>query len=114
MKIVKFLAIALVSSFLVGSSVLASGVEKSSTEVKSAENSVRSLLVKALNEVNAESDTEVYVYFNVTKAGFELIDVNGVDTELASKVKSTLIAKNIAVPSVLSGKYLVKVKFATF
>jgi hypothetical protein len=114
MKVVKLLAIALVSSLLVSTSVMAVGAEKAVSEVKSAENSVRSQLLVALNDVNADSNSDVFVYFNVTKAGFELIDVNGLDGELAQKVKSTLTAKNIATPAILSGKYLVKIKFSNF
>jgi hypothetical protein len=114
MKVVKLLAIALVSSFVVGSSVMATSIEKSSREVKSAENTVRTQLVVALNDVNVDSNSDVYVYFNVSKAGFEVIDVNGLDADLASKVKSVLIAKSIVAPSILSGKYLIKIKFSNF
>jgi hypothetical protein len=114
MKIVKLLAIALVSSLLVGTSVMASGVEKTSREVRSAENTVRSQLVVALNKVNVEADSDVSIYFNVTNAGFELINVSGLDAELTQKVKNTLTAKNIVVPSVMSGNYVIKIKFSNY
>ena len=112
MKIVKFFSVALVSSFLVASSVFATSVEKSNADVKSAENTVREQLASALSSVTAETSSDVFVYFTVSsKAGFELIDVNGLDSELASKVKSTLKAKTFATPAILDGKYLIKVKF---
>ena len=112
MKIVKFFSVALVSSFLVASSVLANDIASSKTDVKSAENVVRDQLAGALSQVSTNSDSEVFVYFKVSsKDGFKLLDVKGADSELASEVKSTLASKSIAAPASLDGKYLVKVKF---
>jgi hypothetical protein len=113
MKVVKFFSIALVSSFIVASSVFAADSDKSNAEVKAAEKVVREQLASALSSVSAETETEsVYVYFTVSsKGGFELNGVAGANAELTNKVKETLSAKSIATPAILDGKYLIKVRF---
>ena len=94
------------------SSVFATNKVNSNADVKSAENTVREQLAGALSNVSADESSDVYVYFKVSsKTGFELIDVKGLDAELAGKVKSTLKSKNFVTPAILDGTYLVKVKF---
>ncbi|HEY4785227.1 MAG TPA: hypothetical protein VIH57_04230 [Bacteroidales bacterium] len=113
MKIVKFFSVALVSSLLLASSVLANDVVKK--EGRSDENAVRRQLAGVLSKVSTDSNSEVFVYFKLSsKDGFELIDVKGQDNDLASKVKSALSTGAIAAPASLDGKYLVKVKFTSY
>jgi hypothetical protein len=113
MKIFKFFAIALVSSLLVASSVKASNVEdKSNTEVKSAENALREQLANALSNVSIEDQDVVYLQFTVTPDnGIKIINVEGENKDLASKVKQALSAKPITVPTVLEGNYSITVRF---
>jgi len=109
-KVVKFLSYAFLGSFLVVSSAFASGDKANS--VKTSENSIREQLANALSKLSVEDASEVYVYFTVSsKSGFELENVAGLDSKLATDVKATLKAKSIAVPADLNGRFLIKVSF---
>lgn len=110
-KVIKFLSFAFIGSFLVVASALASG-EKSGSDVKKSENSVRDQLARALSKISAEDQSVAYVYFTVSsKEGFKLEKVSSLSDDLKEAVKSTLATSSISVPADLEGKYLIKVNF---
>lgn len=115
MKVVKFFSIAVVSSFLTVSSMLASDVKGTNVEVKSAENSIREQVAGALSQVKADDNSVVYVVFSVSSSkGFEVVNVNSVNAALANEVKSVLTSQSISTSALVDGKYLLKVRFADF
>ncbi len=109
MKVVKFFAIALVSSFLVASNMFATDVNKSN-DVKAAENSIREQLVSVLSTVSTDDVDCVYVHFSISDKGLEVINVKGENQKLVDDVKAALTSKEISNSS-LNGKYLIKVTF---
>lgn len=110
-KVVKFLFVAFLGSFLVVASAMAS-VNKSEDDVKASENSIREQLVGTLSNVTIDDTSEVYVYFTVSaKSGFELNSVIGENSGLTNEVEKLLKTKHIEVPAYLEGKYVVKVSF---
>jgi hypothetical protein len=114
MKMVKFFSIALVSSFLVASSVFATDGDKSNLDVKAAENSVREQLASVLSSVSVEEAGEVFVYFSISPKGeFELNGVKGENEGLTNQVKETLHIKAISSSTVLNGKFAIKVRFVS-
>jgi len=110
-KVVKFLLVAFLGSFLVVASAMAS-VNKLEDDVKASKNSIREQLVTTLSDVTVNDKSEIYVYFTVsTKNGFELISVAGENSGLTNVVEKLLKTNRIEVPTYLEGKYLVKVIF---
>ena len=112
MKTVKFFASAILSSMLFTSALLASGGESGSS-AKASENALRDQIVDVLSNVSSGTSGVVYVLFSVDKEkGLEVLNVSGVDGELANKVKSKLANNKFSIPSSLEGKYMIKVRFA--
>jgi len=113
MKTSKFLVSALLSGVLLVSSVYGTESDKSKNTSTDAKNVVREQIVDALSDITAPNNQEVYVHFSVSSdKGFELLKVDGANSELAKEVKSKLISENIKVTSELEGAYVIKVRFA--
>ena len=110
-KVVKFLLVAFLGSFLVVASAMAS-VNNLEDDVKASENSIREQFVTTLSGVTVDVKSEIYVYFTVSaKKGFELNSVTGDNSGLNNEVEKLLKTNRIEVPTYLEGKYLVKVIF---
>lgn len=112
MKTSKFFVTAVLSGMLFISSVNATDGNKPVSASSNSKNMLRAQIVKALSNVSA-TDQEVFIRFSVSsEKGFELLKVDGKNTELVKTVKFELGNENILVPTDLEGVYSLKVRFS--
>jgi hypothetical protein len=113
MKIMKFFMAALLSSMLIVSVASASELEAKASTSSSAVAVIREQIAAALSGLAVENNHTVFVLFSIDReAGFKVEEVECYDKLLANLVKEELSATNVYVPSGLSGKYLIRVRFA--
>jgi hypothetical protein len=112
MKTMNFFASTLLISSMLVSTAFASEGDKSGSELKASENSVREQLSSALSDVASTNKGVVFIYFSASsEKGFELLNVAGEDKNLNDQVKKTLNPASVSIPSGLDGSYVVKIVF---
>jgi hypothetical protein len=111
MKVVKFFSVALISSFLTVSGVLASDISSPKVKEQSAENSIREEIANALKNISVKDNTVAYLQFNVDDKGFKVLGVQSLDSDVANKVKSIIADRSFDTSNLSSGTYLIKLSF---
>ena len=110
MKTLKLLSVALISSLVLSTSVMASSNGNAATK-KATEALVREQVYSALSELSTPYSGTVYITFGLTiKHGFEVLDVEGSNFFLNADVENELMGLIVTFPASAEGKYTIAIR----